>query len=265
MIVPVTERTEPAPHPGRPHRHHPHRGFGSRRHSITRRPHAAHHPSAAPAASAGTPGGTALTHHLLPTPAGRTHAVQQGDQGPLVLLLHGFPEPWYAWRHQLPVLAAAGYRAVAIDVRGYGRSPKPESVDGYRMLDLVADNVAVVEALGERSVVVVGHDWGASIAAVSALTRPDAFRAVGLLSVPYTPPGGPRPSEVFRRWRGTGPETAPGGVLRLVLPAAGPRGGRDRARRAGVARRLLRGPVRRHHARAGRPRPLLRQPRRHSA
>ncbi|WP_051848416.1 alpha/beta fold hydrolase [Streptomyces sp. NRRL WC-3725] len=161
-------------------------------------------PSAAPAASAGTPGGTALTHHLLPTAAGRTHAVQQGDQGPLVLLLHGFPESWYAWRHQLPVLAAAGYRAVAIDVRGYGRSSKPESVDAYRMLDLLADNVAVVEALGERSTVVVGHDWGASIAAVSALTRPDVFRAVGLLSVPYTPPGGPRPSEVFAAMAGDG-------------------------------------------------------------
>ncbi|CAM5627457.1 alpha/beta fold hydrolase [Streptomyces canarius] len=145
------------------------------------------------------------THHLLPTPAGRTHAVQQGHQGPLVLLLHGFPESWYAWRHQLPVLAAAGYRAVAIDVRGYGRSSKPESVDAYRMLDLVADNVAVVEALGERSAVVVGHDWGASIAAVSALTRPDVFRAVGLLSVPYTPPGGPRPSEVFAAMAGEGP------------------------------------------------------------
>jgi pimeloyl-ACP methyl ester carboxylesterase len=72
------------------------------------------------------------------------------------------------------------------------------------MLDLVADNVAVVEALGERSAVVVGHDWGATIAAVSALTRPDVFRAVGLLSVPYTPPGGPRPSEVFARMAGDG-------------------------------------------------------------
>ncbi|MFH9085259.1 alpha/beta fold hydrolase [Streptomyces sp. NPDC017673] len=153
---------------------------------------------------------SAATHLLLPTPAGRTHAVQQGRRGPLVLLLHGFPESWYAWRHQLPVLAAAGYRAVAIDVRGYGRSSRPESVDAYRMLDLVADNVAVVEALGERSAVVVGHDWGASIAAVSALTRPDVFRAVGLLSVPYTPPGGPRPSEVFAAMAGEGTEEGDG-------------------------------------------------------
>ncbi|MEU6607240.1 alpha/beta hydrolase [Streptomyces shenzhenensis] len=135
-------------------------------------------------------------HRLVPSPAGRTHLVEQGT-GPLVLLVHGFPESWYSWRRQLPALAAAGYRAVAVDVRGYGRSSRPAEVDAYRMLELVADNVAVVEALGERSAVIVGHDWGAGIAATSALLRPDVFSAVGLLSVPYTPPGGPRPSEVF--------------------------------------------------------------------
>jgi pimeloyl-ACP methyl ester carboxylesterase len=140
---------------------------------------------------------------MVPTPAGRVHLVEQG-RGPLVLLVHGFPESWYSWRHQLPALAAAGYRAVAVDVRGYGRSSRPAAVDAYRMLDLVADNVAVVEALGERSAVVVGHDWGATIAATSALTRPDVFRAVALLGVPYTPPGGPRPSEVFAGMAGTG-------------------------------------------------------------
>ncbi|MEU6182438.1 alpha/beta fold hydrolase [Streptomyces coeruleorubidus] len=141
------------------------------------------------------------THRLVPSPAGRVHLVEQGD-GPLVLLLHGFPESWYAWRHQLPALAAAGYRAVAVDVRGYGRSSRPTAVDAYRLVELVEDNVAVVEALGERSAVVVGHDWGATIAATSALVRPEVFRAVGLLSVPYTPPGGPRPSEVFARMGG---------------------------------------------------------------
>ncbi|MFI6859982.1 alpha/beta fold hydrolase [Streptomyces sp. NPDC050421] len=137
-----------------------------------------------------------LTHHLVPSPAGRIHLVEQGT-GPLVLLVHGFPESWYSWRHQLPALAAAGYRAVAVDVRGYGRSSRPGDVAAYRMLELVEDNVAVVHALGERSAVVVGHDWGATIAANSALVRPDVFRAVGLLSVPYSPRGGPRPSEVF--------------------------------------------------------------------
>ncbi|MCL3996737.1 alpha/beta hydrolase [Streptomyces lavenduligriseus] len=152
---------------------------------------------------------SAPTHRLVPSPAGRIHLVEQGS-GPLVLLLHGFPESWYAWRHQLAALASAGYRAVAIDVRGYGRSSKPEAVEAYRMLDLVADNVAVVEGLGERSAVVVGHDWGATIAAMSTLTRPDVFRAVGLLGVPYTPPGGPRPSEVFARMGGAGADDEPG-------------------------------------------------------
>ncbi|MFI6402973.1 alpha/beta fold hydrolase [Streptomyces sp. NPDC050548] len=135
-------------------------------------------------------------HRLVPAPAGRIHLVEQGT-GPLVLLVHGFPESWYSWRHQLPALAAAGHRAVAVDVRGYGRSSRPENVSAYRMLDLVEDAVAVVHALGERSAVIVGHDWGAGIAANAALLRPDVFRAVGLLSVPYTPRGGPRPGEVF--------------------------------------------------------------------
>jgi pimeloyl-ACP methyl ester carboxylesterase len=135
-------------------------------------------------------------HRVVPSPAGRTHLVEQGE-GPLVLLLHGFPESWYSWRHQLPELAAAGYHAVAIDVRGYGRSGKPSDVAAYRMLDLVADNLAVLEALHASTAVVVGHDWGAAIAAHSALLRPDVFTAVGMLSVPYAPRGGPRPTEIF--------------------------------------------------------------------
>lgn len=144
---------------------------------------------------------TDVTHRLVSSPAGRTHLVEQGT-GPLVLLLHGFPKCWYSWRHQLPVLAAAGYRTVAIDVRGYGRSSEPEGAAAYRMLELIEDNVAVVQALGERTAVIIGHDWGSTIAANSALIRPDVFRAVGLLSVPYAPPGGPRPSEVFAQMGG---------------------------------------------------------------
>lgn len=142
--------------------------------------------------------GLEVSHRVVSAPAGRVHLVEQGE-GPLVLLVHGFPESWYSWRHQLPVLAEAGYRAVAIDVRGYGRSSKPVDIAAYRMLELVEDNVAVVRALGEQTAVVVGHDWGSPIAANSALVRPDVFRAVGLLSVPYAPRGGPRPTEVFAR------------------------------------------------------------------
>ncbi|MFI8232556.1 alpha/beta fold hydrolase [Streptomyces sp. NPDC085900] len=137
-----------------------------------------------------------LHHRTVEAPAGRLHLVEQGT-GPLVLLVHGFPESWFSWRRQLPALVAAGYRAVAIDVRGYGRSSKPASTEAYRMLDLVEDNVAVVRALGEESAVIVGHDWGSNIAAASALLHPEVFRAVGLLSVPYAPPGGPRPTDIF--------------------------------------------------------------------
>ncbi len=135
-------------------------------------------------------------HRLVPSPAGRIHLVEEGS-GPLVLLVHGFPESWYSWRHQLPALAAAGYRAAAVDVRGYGRSSRPADVAAYRMVDLVDDAVAVVQALGEATATIIGHDWGAGIAATSALLRPDVFPAAALLSVPYTPPGGPRPSEAF--------------------------------------------------------------------
>lgn len=98
-------------------------------------------------------------HRTVQVPAGRLHCVEQGE-GPLVLLVHGFPESWYSWRHQLPALAAAGYRAVALDVRGYGRSSRPAAVEEYRMRALAADNAALVSALGAESAVVVGHDWG---------------------------------------------------------------------------------------------------------
>src|ERR1700744_5133709 len=81
-----------------------------------------------------------VKHRLVPVPGGRIHLVEQGS-GPLVLLVHGFPESWYSWLHQLPALAAAGYRAVAIDVRGYGRSSKPADVAAYRMLGHVAGQV----------------------------------------------------------------------------------------------------------------------------
>lgn len=141
------------------------------------------------------------THRIHHVNGIRLHTVEEGD-GPLVLLVHGFPESWYSWRHQLPVLAAAGYRAVAIDVRGYGRSSKPVPVEEYRMLCHVADNVALVEVLGAADAVIVGHDWGAPIAWNSALLRPDMFTAVAGLSVPFSPPSDTRPSDAFRRMGG---------------------------------------------------------------
>jgi pimeloyl-ACP methyl ester carboxylesterase len=141
---------------------------------------------------------SAVSHRLLDVPAGRIHVAEQGS-GQLVLLVHGFPECWYSWRHQLPAIAEAGYHAVAMDVRGYGRSSKPPALDAYRMLDLVADTAGVVTALGEDDAIVIGHDWGSAIATSSALVRPDLVRAVGMLSVPYAPRGGPRPTDIFAR------------------------------------------------------------------
>jgi len=137
-----------------------------------------------------------LRHHTVDAGVTRLHVVEQGE-GPLVVLVHGFPESWYSWRHQLPALAAAGYRAVAFDVRGYGRSSKPPRIEDYRMLALVADTVNLVGALGETAATIVGHDWGSPIASTSALLRPDLFTRLGLLSVPYSAPGGRRPTEAF--------------------------------------------------------------------
>jgi pimeloyl-ACP methyl ester carboxylesterase len=138
----------------------------------------------------------ALQHRTVPTPSGDLHLVEHGT-GPLVVLLHGFPESWRAWRAQLPAIAAAGFRAVALDLRGNGTSSAPADVAAYRLEALVDDIVAVVHALGGSTAVVVGHDVGSPVAAAAALLRPDVVRAVGLLAVPYSPPGGPRPSDVF--------------------------------------------------------------------
>ncbi len=144
-----------------------------------------------------------MEHRLIDASGIRIHLVEEGPGGgPLVLLVHGFPESWYSWRHQLPALAAAGYRAVAIDVRGYGRSSAPLEIEAYGMLRHVTDNLGVVEALGAQTAVIVGHDWGSPIAANSALLRPDVFRAVALLSVPYSPTGSRPPSQVFAEMGG---------------------------------------------------------------
>src|SRR5215831_9182861 len=113
--------------------------------------------------------------------------------GPLVVLCHGFPESWYSWRHQLPALAAAGFRAVAPDMRGYGGTDRPEAIDQYTLFHLVGDMVGLLDALGESQAVIAGHDWGAPVAWRAALLRPDRFRAVIALSVPYASSRGPVP------------------------------------------------------------------------
>ena len=110
----------------------------------------------------------------------------QGE-GPLVVLVHGFPESWYSWRHQLGPIAAAGFTVCAIDVRGYGGSDKPHEVEAYSLEHLSADVAGLITALSrDKSAVVIGHDWGAPIAWTTALVHPARVRAVAGLSVPYT-------------------------------------------------------------------------------
>lgn len=109
--------------------------------------------------------------------------------GPLVLLIHGWPESWYSWRHQIRALSAAGYRVAVPDVRGYGGSDKPHEIEAYDMASMTADMASLIAALGEEQAVVIGHDWGAPIAWNTALLHPGKVRAVAGLSVPYTGPG----------------------------------------------------------------------------
>ncbi len=141
----------------------------------------------------------------------RVHCLECGT-GPLVLLVHGFPEVAYSWRYQLPALAAAGYHAVAVDQLGYGRSSKPPLLESYRMTELVGTLVGTVQALGETTAVVVGHDWGAPVAWSAAWIRPEVFDAVVAVGVPFSGrgqmgfPGSVhgevKPSEIERRIAG---------------------------------------------------------------
>jgi len=121
--------------------------------------------------------------------------IHEAGEGPLVLLLHGFPELAHSWRHQLTALAEAGFHAVAPDQRGYGKSDRPEPIEAYHMLNLVGDIVGLVDALGEEKAAIAGHDFGAMVTIHCALLRPDMFHAVMLMSVPYSP----------RRWGNTSP------------------------------------------------------------
>jgi pimeloyl-ACP methyl ester carboxylesterase len=111
--------------------------------------------------------------------------IAERGSGPLVILVHGWPESWYSWRHQLEALAAAGYRAVAPDMRGYGKTDKPPAVEDYDIQHVTADIAGLVDALGEKTAVLVGHDWGAIVAWHCMLLHPDRFTALVAMSVPY--------------------------------------------------------------------------------
>ncbi len=110
--------------------------------------------------------------------------VAEAGKGPLVILAHGWPESWYSWRHQIPAIAAAGYHVVAPDMRGFGKSDKPPAVEDYDILHLTGDIVGLVDAMGEKQAILIGHDWGSTVTWNSVMLHPDRFSAMVALSVP---------------------------------------------------------------------------------
>lgn len=128
----------------------------------------------------------------------RQHVLEAGS-GPAVLLCHGFPELGYSWRHQIRALADAGYRAIAPDMRGYGRTEAPPAIDRYTILHLVGDMVGLLGALEIAQADIVGHDWGAPVAWTAAQMRPDLFTSVVGMSVPFAPRGPVSGLESLRR------------------------------------------------------------------
>lgn len=136
-------------------------------------------------------------HGFAETNGIRLHYLEAGEGYP-VLLLHGFPELAYSWRHQIASLAAAGYRAIAPDLRGYGDSDKPHPIAAYAIQEIEADIVGLLDALGIERCAVAGHDWGAIITWHLALSRPDRFERIIGLNVPFQPRGDVKPTDRFR-------------------------------------------------------------------
>ncbi|XP_010921626.2 epoxide hydrolase 1 [Elaeis guineensis] len=127
-----------------------------------------------------------INHRFVAVNGINMHIAEKGE-GPVVLLLHGFPELWYSWRHQILALSAAGYRAIAPDLRGFGDTDAPPEASSYTMFHVVGDLVALIHTLGQEKVFVVGHDWGAMVAWSLCMFRPDKVRALVNLSVAFRP------------------------------------------------------------------------------
>ena len=141
------------------------------------------------------------THNTIATNGIDLHYVAQGH-GPLLLLLHGFPEFWYSWRHQIAEFAR-DYRVVALDLRGYNESDKPEGVDAYRMSELLADILGVLDGLGCDRCFLVGHDWGGAIAWQFAYTHPGRVEKLAILNAPHPAKfaaGLRTPEQLSRSW-----------------------------------------------------------------
>jgi pimeloyl-ACP methyl ester carboxylesterase len=148
--------------------------------------------------------GHSLKEYDVSTNGITLHVTEQGE-GPAVLFCHGFPDTSYTWRRQMQTVSLAGYRAIAPDMRGYGRSSAPLDPSVYTPLQTVGDLVGLLDALAIPTAVLVGHDWGATHAWQAALMRPDRFKAVFCLSVPYVPRG---EVSVFERMRQSGHQDA---------------------------------------------------------
>ncbi|WP_119069454.1 alpha/beta fold hydrolase [Rubrobacter indicoceani] len=132
----------------------------------------------------------------------RLHYVEAGE-GPLVVLLHGFPEFWYSWRFQIPALAEAGFRVVAPDMRGYNLSGKPEKVSDYRVELLVQDVSDLIHHLGKRRACLVGHDWGGAVAWTAAMLLPELVEKLVVLNLPHPKTfmrGLLRPKQLRKSW-----------------------------------------------------------------
>ncbi|MEX0783637.1 MAG: alpha/beta hydrolase [Dehalococcoidia bacterium] len=136
-------------------------------------------------------------HSTISTNGIRMHIAEMGDGFP-VIMLHGWPELWYSWRHQLPALAAAGYRAIAPDMRGYGGTDAPADPREYTMKAVCADIAGLMDTLGLERAVVAGHDWGGAALWQFALRYPDRVAGLIGLNTPYSPPSNARTTEVVR-------------------------------------------------------------------
>jgi pimeloyl-ACP methyl ester carboxylesterase len=142
-----------------------------------------------------------LKHEFIFTSGIQLHYVTQGD-GPLMLMLHGFPEFWYSWRHQIPEFAQ-DYKVVAIDLRGYNESDKPPAQSAYAMSEFVKDVQGVIQGLGYTTCVLVAHDWGAAIAWYFAYAHPDMVEKLIILNLPHPAKfaeGLRTPQQLLRSW-----------------------------------------------------------------
>ena len=141
---------------------------------------------------------SAINQRRVGTNGIELNIAEQGE-GPLVLMLHGFPESWYSWRQQIPAVAGAGFHAVAPDMRGYGKSDKPDDIATYNQVEVTNDIVGLISALGYETAIVFGHDWGAPTAWSCALHHPDKVTAVGVLSVPFSPRASAPPLDMMKK------------------------------------------------------------------